>query len=87
MRDNTINQGITSRLWNLPDGKPFLYEITKFPYGKVPNVAGEVQKQAYRDLFRMIGLADRPIPAQERAVYEAKHKGNWTLLPAFVNDS
>lgn len=98
MRNHTINQGITSSGASCfsfmradfgisPEGKPFLYEINELPYGKEPAIAGEIQMQAYRDLFHMIGLADRPVPAQDRAAYEAKHRGGWRLLSTFESDA
>ena len=95
MQDNSINQGITSSGASCfsfmradfgisSTASAFLYEINELPYGREPHIAGQVQMNAYRDLFQMIGLADTPLPAGERAAYEAIHAGNWTLLPTFV---
>lgn len=96
MQNNTINRGITSSGASCfsfmradfgisAEGNAFLYEINELPFGKEPRIAGEVQQNAFRDLFKMIGLDDIPLPASERAAYEARNSGNWTLFPTFAS--
>ena len=55
--------------------------LEKYKQGREPKISGAVQKQAYRELFQMIGLADTPLSVEDCAAYEAEHSGNWTLLP------
>ena len=92
LEGHAINQGISSSGASCfsflrvdfgigPEGGAFLFEVNEFPWGREPKIAGAVQKQAYRELFRMIGLADTPLSVEDRAAYEAEHSGNWTLLP------
>eukprot|EP00548_Thalassiothrix_antarctica_P006124 CAMPEP_0194133020 /NCGR_PEP_ID=MMETSP0152-20130528/3342_1 /TAXON_ID=1049557 /ORGANISM="Thalassiothrix antarctica, Strain L6-D1" /LENGTH=498 /DNA_ID=CAMNT_0038828247 /DNA_START=101 /DNA_END=1597 /DNA_ORIENTATION=- len=91
LQNNTINRGITSAGASCfsfmradfgisQKGNAFLYEINEFPYGTEPKTAGEVQQQAYRELFAMIGLDVAPLSVEDRADYEAEHAGNWTRL-------
>ena len=74
---------LTSRFWNQPrEGKPYFYEINEFPFANTEanTPAGRLSIGAYRDLFKMIGIAEKPLVPAARAEYERKHKGGWVLL-------
>ena len=64
------------------EGKPYLYEINEFPFANTQanTPAGRMSNDAYRDLFKMIGIAEKPLVPAARAEYERKHKGGWVLL-------
>ncbi|KAL3803339.1 hypothetical protein HJC23_009303 [Cyclotella cryptica] len=59
---------------------PFIYEINEFPFANEKGHFGQIQEQAYRELFRMIGLDKRPMIASHRMKYEITNMGNWTPL-------
>jgi hypothetical protein len=87
-----VNQGITKSkamcfsfmradLAIAENGEASLYEINEFPFAndKV-GVSKTIQEDAYRDLFRMVGLDMPPIPVEKRAEYELSHLGGWHPL-------
>lgn len=92
LENNEINKGIASSGASCfsfmradfgigADGSSvFLYEVNEFPFANQKFAVGQIQKEAYRDLFKMIGLADIPLLPRERAEYELLHRGGWQPL-------
>ena len=67
------------------DKTPRLFEINELPdkVGKGLNRSDllfRVREDSLRDLFRMIGLDQPPLPVDERATFDSKHSGGWKLL-------
>eukprot|EP00581_Thalassiosira_minuscula_P030207 CAMPEP_0183763398 /NCGR_PEP_ID=MMETSP0739-20130205/9676_1 /TAXON_ID=385413 /ORGANISM="Thalassiosira miniscula, Strain CCMP1093" /LENGTH=507 /DNA_ID=CAMNT_0026001815 /DNA_START=126 /DNA_END=1649 /DNA_ORIENTATION=+ len=61
--------------------EPYFYEINEFPFANEHGFLGiPVQENAYRELFRMMGLDRPPLIASERSNYEMANLGNWTPL-------
>ena len=54
--------------------------LVEFPFANEKGFAGEVQENAYRELFQMIGLDQPPMAASGRMEYEMKNLGKWTPL-------
>ena len=95
IQNHTINKGITKsgatcfsflRVdFAMTDTiEPYIFEINEFPFANSKGYSGLVQKRAYRDLFKMIGLDRPPMVASERRKYEMGHLGGWT--PVVVDD-
>jgi len=64
------------------DKSPFLFEINELPdktgtkYNR-SDASFRIREDSLRDLFLMIGLDMPPMLVDERAEYEAKHRGGW----------
>jgi Tubulin-tyrosine ligase family len=69
----------------LEDKSPFLFEINELPdktgvgYNR-SDASFRIREDSLRDLFRMVGLHLPPIRWDQRADFEAKHKGRWMRL-------
>mmetsp|Transcript_12515 Transcript_12515/g.23377 ORF Transcript_12515/g.23377 Transcript_12515/m.23377 type:complete len:156 (-) Transcript_12515:66-533(-) len=89
-----VNRGITesgASCWHhlrvdagiAADFTPYIFEVNEFSsWARVhwTDKGRVAQLNSFRELINMIGLDKHPLPASERAAYEFKHKGNWTLL-------
>jgi hypothetical protein len=91
IQNHTVNQGITKSgaacfsflrvdFAMSETIEPYIYEINEFPFANVKGFQGNVQENAYRELFKMMGLNRPPMHASERGNYEMANLGAWTPL-------